>query len=399
MLNYLKQLFSQVPRHEYLDLTQHEIEALTFQYNLADAHTHQSQSPSQRRIVERLPKLWYEAEQTTQRELDQRFIEAFFRVRKQLSALKSSPAMLVYAASVALTITANYLAKKRLSVSLVEPCFDNLHDILQHFGVSTAPIKEEWLRDPATIYDELRTHATGDAIFLVDPNNPTGFTLSRHGRKAWKEVVRFAVDHKKLLILDFCFASFMLPDDTLDTFDLHQLLDKSGVSYIAIEDTGKTWPVQDAKVAILKTSQDLYPEIYNIHTSYLLNVSPFILNLLTSYILDSEKDGFRSIYSLLERNREFAKKTLAGSLLEYQPSDAKVSVAWFKISDPTLKATELQKQLYKAGVYVLPGTYFFWSDHSRGDQYIRIALARDTDVFRPAIQLVRQTLDTLTTKR
>ncbi len=44
--------------NEYQDITQHEIEALKFEYNLADAHTHQAQSPTQEQIVDRLPGLW-----------------------------------------------------------------------------------------------------------------------------------------------------------------------------------------------------------------------------------------------------------------------------------------------------------------------------------------------------
>lgn len=49
------------PDNQLLDLTQHEIQALRTRFNLADAHTHQQQSDSQREIVARLPELWYEA--------------------------------------------------------------------------------------------------------------------------------------------------------------------------------------------------------------------------------------------------------------------------------------------------------------------------------------------------
>ncbi len=49
---------------------------------------------------------------------------------------------------------------------------------------------------------------TTDALFLVDPNNPTGFTLLSDGRRGFEEVVRFCVDHRKLLIIDRCFACF-----------------------------------------------------------------------------------------------------------------------------------------------------------------------------------------------
>jgi aspartate/methionine/tyrosine aminotransferase len=151
--------------------------------------------------------------------------------------------------------------------------------------------------------------------------------------------------------------------------------------------------LQDAKVAIVKTSKDLHDEIYNIHTSYLLNVSPFILNLVTQYILDSEKDNFQSVNGLLDTNREIAKEILKGSILEYQEPKSKVSVGWFKIKNPKVKATELQKIILAEGVYVLPGTYFFWSDHEQGEQYIRIALARNTEMFELAIKLIRSALD------
>ena len=52
--------------HRFVDLTQHEIQALKTRYNLADAHTHQRQSRTQGRIVQRLPDLWYESEDNRQ---------------------------------------------------------------------------------------------------------------------------------------------------------------------------------------------------------------------------------------------------------------------------------------------------------------------------------------------
>ena len=295
---------------EYLDLTQHEIHALKHEFNLADAHTHQSQSPTQRKIVESLPKLWYEAEDKMQHEMDEKFIKTFFEVQRQNYALKT-PTFLFYAASIAMIAVANHLKRKNLSVSLMEPSFDNIPDIMKNMGVSIKPISEELFHDIDNLYDNLKKSVKTDAIFLIDPNNPTGFTLSGKGKYAKKgieELVRYAKDNNKLLLLDLCFASFMLLDDELVIFELYELLEKSGVSYIAIEDTGKTWPLQDAKVALLKTSKDLHEEINIIHSSYLLNVSPFILNLVTQYILDSKKDNFASVFNLLDKNREIVKR-------------------------------------------------------------------------------------------
>ena len=75
---------------------------------------------------------------------------------------------------------------------------------------------------------------------------------------------------------------------------------------------------------------------------------------------------------------------MKGSLLEYQEPQAEVSVAWLKITNPKIKATDLHKYIQdKKRVYVLPGTYFFWDDHKRGERYIRIALSRDTNIFEP----------------
>ena len=154
-----------------------------------------------------------------------------------------------------------------------------------------------------------------ESIFLIEPNNPTGFSLSIHDEKGWNELIRYAKDYNKLLIFDFCFSAFMYGEKGPNLCDRYQLLDRSNVSYIAIEDTGKTWPLQDTKVSLIKMSDNLFKEIYDIHSAYLLNVSPFVLNLVTQYILDSEKDHFSSVISLINKNREIAIEKLSGSII------------------------------------------------------------------------------------
>jgi hypothetical protein len=46
-------------------------------------------------------------------------------------------------------------------------------------------------------------------------------------------------------------------------------------------------------------------------------------------------------------------------------------------------------------VYVLPGTFFYWSNPTLGEKYIRIALARDSDNFAQGMKLLREGLDIL----
>jgi aspartate/methionine/tyrosine aminotransferase len=255
------------------------------------------------------------------------------------------------------------------------------------------------LHDPNKIYDNLVATVNADALFIIEPNNPTGFTLEGTGqdigarKNSYSELIRYAKDHNKLLIFDFCFSPFLLEDAQSASFDVYKELEESGVRYIIIEDTGKTWPLQDAKVAMLKMSKGLYQDLFDIHTSYLLNVSPFILNLVTQYVIDSEQDHFHSVLSLLKKNREIARNILNGSILEMQESMANVSVAWFKITHPTITATDLHAHIRKQGVYILPGTYFFWSDHTKGERFMRIALARDSDYFEKAARKLRTILD------
>lgn len=382
----------EVPEHmSFVDLTQHEIEALRTRWNLADAHTHQRQSPSQDKIVSRLPDLWYEAEENQQSHFERKFVEAFFQLHKQPTATLMGRSWLSYSASVSTMTAAIYLRQRGMTVSLVEPCFDNLVDLLRHMGVGLSPLPEESLADPTEIYDRLRG-VQSDAIYLVDPNNPTGFSLAKDGTRGFEEVVRFCVDHNKILLLDLCFASFLLCDERYDRFDIYRLLEDSGVSYMAIEDTGKTWPVQDAKCAMLTVSRDLRKEIYNIHTAVLLNVSPFVLNMLTHYIEDSIDDGFASVREVISQNQASAREATAGTMLEYLEPVVNTSVAWFRISDDRFNATELQSKLQAEEIYLLPGTYFCWSDHSRGERYLRIALARRPATFASAMRRMREAL-------
>jgi aspartate/methionine/tyrosine aminotransferase len=384
---------------KFEDLTQHEVQALKHEYNFADAHTHQSQSVSQLEIVRKFPELWLESAKTKQETLNNLFVETFYQIRGIETALSPNNVMLHYAASIATIQVANFLLKKRLTVTLIEPCFDNLYEILMHMEIPLFPLKEELLHQEDQIYENLKNNVKTDAIFIVDPNNPTGFTLlGRKNQQAFESVVRFCKDYNKILIIDYCFANFLMNDEEVELYDTYQILKESGITYMAIEDTGKTWPIQDAKVAMLKVSDNIYDEMYSIYTAYILNVSPFILKFLTEYIRDSHNCQFGSTRNLLNTNRKILEEICQNTILKVQKPKGKVSVAWCEITEPNLTATELQKILYEGGVYVLPGTYFYWCNPLQGERYIRIALARDTDNFFAGMSLMRQIIEQLNVK-
>lgn len=375
------------------DITQHEIIALRSKHNLADAHTHQDQSVSHKDIVGMLPEIWYMSQELTQRESEDIFINEFFKLHQQRSVLnRVDDVYLVYAASIAMHITATYLVKKNISVSLVEPCFDRLHDLMKNMQVNITPIPEPSLHSLDSIYDNLSKYCDDrDAVFFVDPNNPTGFSFFFGDCSSFHEVVRYCVDKNKILILDFCFASFLLAEG-YSRPDVYQMLEDSGISYIAMEDTGKMWPLQDAKCATLICSDDIRCDIYPISTSVLLNVSPFILNIVSEYVKDSRSDGFLSVRSVLEKNRKCLEDTISELDLEIEPSVVNTSVAWLKLGSSLPRAVELQKFLEKCQVYILSGNSFYWDSPERGESYIRIALARDPSDFNSAMEEMKVAL-------
>jgi aspartate/methionine/tyrosine aminotransferase len=377
----------------FVDLTQHEIEALKTRFNLADAHTHQRQSPTQDAIVARLPELWHESESKQQAHFEAQFLDAFFRLHRQPTARAMGRTLLSYSASVSTMVAGMYLKKRDMSVALVEPCFDNLVDLLRNMQVPISPLPEQALHETDKIYDRLAQNVTADAIYLVDPNNPTGFTLLAQRLEGFREVVRYCVDHNKVLVMDFCFASFALCDDSIGRVDIYQLLEESGVTYMVMEDTGKTWPIQDAKCAMITASRDIQEEVYNLHTSVLLNVSPFVLNMVTQYVEDSIADDFASVRDVITTNGTAARKAMRGTILEFQEPVVNTSVAWFKILSEDVTATELQAVLFDEEVYVLPGTFFYWNSPERGERYVRLALAREPELFAAAMDRLRKVLE------
>jgi histidinol-phosphate/aromatic aminotransferase/cobyric acid decarboxylase-like protein len=82
--------------------------------------------------------------------------------------------------------------QKQMRVGLIEPCFDNLPDLMRHMQVPMHPLDESLFFDTSKIYENLMEKAIMlDPICLVDPNNPTGFSLFADGSEAFDEVVRF----------------------------------------------------------------------------------------------------------------------------------------------------------------------------------------------------------------
>lgn len=398
MLSLLKNAFSRKgpqgrPQGEYRDITQHEIEALKHDYNLSDAHTHQSQSPTQKKIIGRLPELWYEAEKTKVEVLENKFVKTFFEFRQQPFALQNKTFLLAYAASISTEIMGHYLAQKNLTVSVLEPCFDNLVDLLKLAKNKLEVLPEETFYNAENLYDNLSKNVHSDVLYITDPNNPTGQCLTIKGQEYWAEIIRFCKDNKKFLAVDMCFAPMLYVEEKYVPFDFYQMLEESGISYIILEDTGKSFPILDMKVSILKSSKDVYKDLYNISTIYLLQVSPFALRVLIEYLDDAIKTNFEYTKNLILKNWQVARSHLDGSMAVIQEPDLHLPLVWCKLSEG-VNGDHLKKFLEENyEVHVVPGKYFFWSDREGHREFIRIALARDSEILEESMAALRKGLD------
>ena len=88
--------------------------------------------------------------------------------------------------------------------------------------------------------------------------------------------------------MDYCFRFYM---EQLGAWDQYSMLNNSQCSYIAIEDTGKTWSLSDIKVGVTVCSRDASDLIHRLHDELLLNVSGVHLSILAAFINDSIRTG------------------------------------------------------------------------------------------------------------
>jgi aspartate/methionine/tyrosine aminotransferase len=366
----------------FRNLTEYEIDTLGQTYNLTDGHAFRRWSAAEEAIIDRSAQLFKNIDRRQQVEIEREYVRDFSRLARQTWDEDALGYLMCFTASMAFEIIANYLRLNRLSLSLIEPCFDNLADIFDRHEIPMRPIADALLEASHDAFERAMSAIDSDAICLVTPNNPTGSTL---GDSNLRRLLSFCKERRKLLILDNCFRAF-LPRHLV--YDQYRLVLDAGIDAVLIEDTGKTWPSSEIKAPFFAISRGggLFDRIYDIYTDFLLHVSPVAIRLMNEFIRLSEQDDMALVHEVVRVNRRVLYDNLAGTFLT--PCERPfASVAWLRI-DHSLKGLELKQRLDEHGVFVLPGNHFFWHDRRQGDPFIRVALARDADVFREAAALL-----------
>jgi aspartate/methionine/tyrosine aminotransferase len=377
----------------FKNLTGYEIDTLAQSFNLTDGHAFRSWSPEEEAIIDRAAELFKSSNRQAQAAIEREYIGDFLHLAKQTHDESRVGYLMCFSASTAFEVIANYLRLKRSSMALIEPAFDNLADIFRRHEILLRPFPDTWMEEPAESFAERLRGIEDDSICLVTPNNPTGSSLPEQNLRL---LAAFCAEQGKLLILDNCFRAY-LPRDLV--YDQYHILLESGADFVMVEDTGKTWPTSEIKAPFFAVSRarGLFQKIYDICTDFLLHISPVGIRLVHEFIRLSRKDDLAQIRSVVRANREALYSSLAGTFLT--PCEKPyASVAWLRIDAP-MSGSALKQVLDRHGVYVLPGNLFYWSDHERGDRYIRVALTRDAGIFAQAAAVIGHVCRKLTIKK
>jgi aspartate/methionine/tyrosine aminotransferase len=368
-------------------LTRWEWRALEGGINLADGHARQLLGGHEEEIVEKLPGIYRDSYIISQREAERRFLMAYWRLVGLAKTDNDQRALFHYSSSLSIDSVAKFLRAAGYLTLLVSPTFDNIPAILRRNGVCIEPVMEDELAEISSTRLQSVDGAHPRAIFLVSPNNPTGFLLSK---EQLQKICIQCRENKSLLVVDNSFRAFR-PDQSYD--DLTQIT-ASGCSFISIEDTGKIFSTSDIKVGFTVSSHDVYAGLAAVTEEIMLNVSPFALLLLEAVAnLLTLSGGLAKIRALVNANRASLERALFDTPLRLCRSGSPLGIGWAALPDDW-RARSFVIWLAERDFGILPGNPFFWHDISLGDHYVRIALMREQTYFERAAIRLRELVTT-----
>ena len=357
--------------------------ALSARINLSDGHARAPLSVAQSEILDRAAFLFRAAADQPQQELERAFSTAFFGACHQRTAT-TLQTDLSYSASVATVLAARALKQAHKDVMVVEPCFDNIIHLLRAEGLALTPLPEDSLRDESTLQKII---PRGIGIWIVMPNNPTGFAMQRDSFEA---LAAIAAARQCTLVLDFCFRFYC---EQMYRWDQYAILEQQKCSYIAIEDTGKTWPLLDTKASVSVASQNLSALVTRLHQEVLLNVSPWHLQLLTEFIRLSAGTGLPgAVKELCEKNRAAVRQLLHfSSVVAASEQSTNTPFEFFRLEN-SRPAEWLWHRLRDAGIDILPAHNYFWSGYQPENSCFRVPLSRPHDQIVQFVHAASQVL-------
>ncbi|MFI9504589.1 pyridoxal phosphate-dependent aminotransferase [Nocardia sp. NPDC052566] len=356
-----------------------EVEALIEGVNLSDGHPRMSLSAGQTEIVAAFPDVFWEARKSPVGVVERDSRTAFLSSIGQYRALADDiHYRSCYSSSTAIDLVGKAIRDAGKCVTMVEPTFDNLHDLLAGHGLEFRSVAETTL---AT--GDLESVPPADGVlFIVTPNNPTGTVLEE---QRLHQIAAACAERGTVLVIDSCFRA----QDLRAQYDMYAVLEHYELNWVVIEDTGKLWPLQELKVGFLNWNRANPLPLARMYSDHMLSASPFILRVVELFAEDGRHGGYDRLRGGIQHNR-----TLAREHIKLTPAypDSRISVDVFRLP-AGVRATALYTELKEAGVHVLPGELFYWERPELGTDLIRISLARDPESVIVGCQHVYQQLE------
>ena len=380
-------LLRPAPAENKTTLTNIEIQGLRSPFNFSDGHAYHDLFPFYEKIIQRLPELWLESTRASIPEMEAWFKKVFADFFN-LEALRTWESFNICpTASNSIDLVGAWARSQGVKVGLVEPTFDNLALLLRRREVELQPLTEGCIRNPLRLRQEIDRHGL-NAVFTVDPNNPTGTRLSE---EKFREVVKVCVETDTTLIVDRTFRVY-----ASQRYDDYAICKEMGAKYIVIEDTGKSWPTLDMKASILAYSKALASQMQAVYFEVYLCVSNFALALIGTFIDETNRNGGpRVILDLVKERRADVVEALKGTGLEVLPSEptCHMSICWISCRALGMTDEQLIKYLCRYGISVLPGRHFYWGGRAPyGSDRIRLSLLKPSRAFHLGLQSLRRAL-------
>ena len=353
-----------------------ERDAIRLYYNLADAQVYIAHNAQLSEVWDNLDQWAAHAFQTNSKTITETFLEQFYAFRGL--HCYGFPTLLCYSASIAIEICANFirsdprfLTKK---VGMIHPTFDAAFYIMNRHALDVVPIDEALLAS-ADLAQLLRQQRI-EVLYLTLPNNPTGFQLASH---EFEQICSICESLGVMLIVDACFR-FYSADQSINEY---ATLTESALDFVLIEDTGKLLNLLDVKAGLLRCNADLLPDIRKIHSDFLLEVSKFSLTVITAALRTVDTTYRTHLLNTIADNRMYLIERLYG--YGYTPiGQGGLNVQLFE-TEQGLDGKHVENLLKANHIGILNASGYFWDRPAIGKKMIRIALARNEDYFKEAV--------------
>ncbi|EIF8947219.1 pyridoxal phosphate-dependent aminotransferase [Vibrio cholerae] len=368
------------------NLTEVEVQGLSYKFNFADGHAYHDIPDCYSSIIPKLIDCWVDGKSTSIPDMEMLFKNKFSELIDSSTLYENSAFSVCPTASNSIDITAAWLKKENKKTALITPAFDNLYLLLKRRNVDIVAFPEQTMKSQYLLQDFMENEGI-DALFLVNPNNPTGTEMTE---SEFETLVSICAGKNITLILD---RTFRLYSSAM--YDDYRILEKHNVDYVVIEDTGKTWPTQDLKISLLVYSQSINKNMRNLYEEVYLCSSNFALSLLKLFVEVTAEVGIeKSITQHVKERTIMLESALEGTPLSIVKSEcgSNLPLCWVDISKTGLSDLDFCEKLKAHNIAVLPGRFFYWDNKELHTSHIRLSLMKPDQEYKNGISQLKSAL-------